>query len=105
MTAPTHWTVSGTTMSRTFITEDYDASFDLAMDVKEIADDLNHHPEILITPNRVSITTTTRETNTLTQQDYELAEAINDVYDLDYTEDDIDFDDDSDIESEDEDTF
>jgi len=101
MTAPNHWSISGSTLSRTFIVENYDAAFDLAYEIKEVADDLGHHPDITLTYNAVSVSTTTHDADGLTEKDYELAEAINEVYD---SEDDFDdFDDDLDIDDDDDD--
>jgi 4a-hydroxytetrahydrobiopterin dehydratase len=104
MTAPNHWSISGKTLSRTFITENFDSSFDLAFEIKEVADDLQHHPDILITFNTVVVTTSTHDTNSLTDKDYELAEAINEVYDTDDAEFDGYNDREEGVEEDDDDT-
>jgi 4a-hydroxytetrahydrobiopterin dehydratase len=102
MTAPKHWSISGKSLSRTFITENYDASFELALEIKEIADELEHHPDILLSYNAVAVTTTTHDEDSLTDKDYELAESINDIYDA---EDEMEFNSMIDDDLDDEDDF
>ena len=58
-------------------------SFKEAMDfvnkIGEIAEKMNHHPDILISYNKVRLTLTTHSERTLTLSDFELAEEIDKV--------------------------
>lgn len=57
---------------------DFIEAVDFVNQVAKIAEDLDHHPDVLIHGyNQVKITTSTHTAGGLTEKDYDLAEAIN----------------------------
>jgi 4a-hydroxytetrahydrobiopterin dehydratase len=47
--------------------------------VAELAEELQHHPDITISYNKVAISTTTHDANGLTEKDFSLAKMIGDL--------------------------
>lgn len=56
--------------------KDFNTAFAFMTQVAQVADDLNHHPEWFNVYSRVDITLRTHDSNGLTQLDFDLAKAI-----------------------------
>ena len=70
------WQAQGEAITRTFQFRDFARAIDFVNAVAEMADDANHHPDIDIRYNKVTITLTTHSAGGLTRHDIELAAGI-----------------------------
>lgn len=72
------WTENVESLEQTFVFGNFQEALNFVNRVGEIAEKMNHHPDICIKNyKQVSISTTTHDKgNTLTKKDYELAEAV-----------------------------
>jgi len=69
---------SGTTdgISKTFRTRDFDSSVELVGRVAQIARELDHHPDVAISWDRVTLTLVTHSAGGVTQSDVEMARRL-----------------------------
>jgi 4a-hydroxytetrahydrobiopterin dehydratase len=74
---PTGWNIIEEKLSKKFKFENFSDSLEFVNSVAEISEEMNHHPEILINYDEVTISTWTHEQNSITEKDYNLAEKIN----------------------------
>jgi 4a-hydroxytetrahydrobiopterin dehydratase len=74
------WFVTGNTLSKTFNFEDFDESMDFLNVVRPLADQIQHHPDVYISYDRVTFELTTHKTGTLTDMDVELAKKIEEAF-------------------------
>lgn len=73
--APEGWRVVRHQLETTYSCPSYTAAGELAARLAELADELNHHPEILIRyPGTVRVATTSHDVGGLTERDLKLAE-------------------------------
>ena len=70
------WKDEGDLISRTFQFETYLDGVDFAKAVAELAEEANHHPDMLIGYRKVTVTLTTHDAGGVTVLDVELAERI-----------------------------
>lgn len=70
------WTRQGPTISRRFQFRDFRESMAFVNRLAELAESANHHPDITINWNRVSLTLTTHSEKGLTAKDFALARKI-----------------------------
>ena len=70
------WQAQGEAIVRTFQLRDFTRAIDFVNAVAEMADDANHHPDIDIRYNKVTISLTTHSAGGLTRNDIELAAGI-----------------------------
>jgi 4a-hydroxytetrahydrobiopterin dehydratase len=61
---------------RSFKFPDFKKALEFTNSVGAIAESQQHHPDILLGWGKVEITTYTHDTNSITEKDYKLAEAI-----------------------------
>ena len=73
------WRAEGEMITRTFHLRDFARAIDFVNAVAEMAEDTNHHPDIDIRYNKVTITLTTHSAGGLTRNDIELAAGIDDI--------------------------
>ena len=75
------WKESGDTLEKTFRFKDFKVALSFVNDVGQIAERMNHHPDICIQNyNEVMISTTTHnEGHVVTQKDHKLAHAIDSI--------------------------
>ncbi len=59
--------------------DDFKQALDFVNNVGEIAEKLNHHPDISISYNKVKIKIYTHKVDGLTEKDFELAEKIDEI--------------------------
>jgi 4a-hydroxytetrahydrobiopterin dehydratase len=70
------WTREDDAIKRGFKFEDFQASVDFVNRITPPAEEMNHHPDIAISWNRVEITLATHSEGGLTDADFELASRI-----------------------------
>lgn len=80
MKVPASWTKQEEILSLNVKCQDFKRAVALLNSVADIAESLNHHPDVGIKNyNEVVVATTTHDENKLTAKDYELAQAISDL--------------------------
>ena len=73
----TDWQESGGAMRRDFEFENFVEAFGFVTQVALVAQRLDHHPDIFISWNKVTITSTSHDTGgTITDRDHKLVAAI-----------------------------
>jgi 4a-hydroxytetrahydrobiopterin dehydratase len=70
------WTVDGETLSRTFVFDDFVAAMGFVTSVALAAERADHHPDIDIRWNKVTIGLSTHSAGALTDKDTSLAVEI-----------------------------
>ena len=70
------WEREGESMSREFKFDDFQGSVDFVNRITPPAEEMNHHPDIAISWNKVTLTLSTHSEGGLTQNDFELATRI-----------------------------
>lgn len=73
------WNREGSSLVRTDVFPDFDKAMVWVNEVAALARRRNHHPDIEIRWNRVTLRLTTHEAGGLTEQDWSWAETANDV--------------------------
>lgn len=71
------WNEVGGELQRTFQFDDFVASMAFVNRVAEAAEADEHHPDILVRYNKVTLTMSTHDANGITSRDFRLATAIN----------------------------
>jgi len=64
---------------RDFAFKDFKSALDFVNKVGEVAEDMDHHPEIYNVYNQVSLALMTHSVNGISELDFELAKRINDL--------------------------
>lgn len=77
MKQPEGWKTEDGKLVRKYEFADFAAALDFINKVGELAEKLNHHPDIYNSYNKVELKCSTHDSNSVTIQDYELAETIN----------------------------
>ena len=70
------WERAGDAIERTFELDDFKGSVDFVNRLTPIAEEMNHHPDLSISWNKVTVTITTHSEGGLTANDFELARRI-----------------------------
>jgi 4a-hydroxytetrahydrobiopterin dehydratase len=70
------WHRDGDSIRREFKFEDFQGSVDFVNRITPPAEEMNHHPDIAIAWNKVTLTLSTHSEGGLTQNDFELATRI-----------------------------
>ena len=70
------WTREGDSLVCEFKFEDFQASVDFVNRITPPAEEMNHHPDIAISWNKVDLTLSTHSEGGLTENDFELAARI-----------------------------
>lgn len=70
------WTLSGDSIQRTLTFDDFKDAISFVNRLAEMAEAANHHPDILIRWNKVTLTLSTHDAGGLTSRDFELAMLI-----------------------------
>ena len=73
------WTRSGDALSREFRFEDFQGSVDFVNRITPPAEEMNHHPDLSISWNRVEVSLSTHSQGGITESDFELAARINEL--------------------------
>ncbi|CAM8439379.1 COG2154 Pterin-4a-carbinolamine dehydratase [Candidatus Methylopumilus universalis] len=72
----TFWSYIFPSIERKFLTQNFDDSIRIANEIAEIANQLNHHPELVFKHNALIIRIHTHSASGITDKDFELAEKI-----------------------------
>lgn len=67
------WTEVNGEITRTYQFNDFNESMAFVSKVAEYAEDVQHHPDILIRYNKVTLTVSTHDAGGITQKDFDLA--------------------------------
>ena len=67
------WTQTGDALQRTFNFTTFLEAMSFVVRIAELAEDHQHHPDILIRYNKVTLTLSTHDAGGLTERDFELA--------------------------------
>ena len=70
------WDREGSDLVRTMTVGDFAGALALVNRIGALAESLDHHPDILIRWNRVTLRVTTHSAGALTEADFELARAV-----------------------------
>ena len=70
------WERDGDAIRRTFKLDDFKGSVDFVKPSHARGGDMNHHPDLAISWNEVTVTITTHSEGGLTENDFELARRI-----------------------------
>ncbi|HYI99791.1 MAG TPA: 4a-hydroxytetrahydrobiopterin dehydratase [Thermoleophilaceae bacterium] len=70
------WSQSGDAIAKDFERGDFAGSIALVNEIAPVADELNHHPDLAISWDTVTVTITTHSQGGLTEADFELAGRI-----------------------------
>ncbi len=73
------WEVEGSCLVRNFEFEDFNDAMDFVNAVADVAEEAQHHPDIDIRFDNVSLSLTTHEVKGLTEDDFELAGRIDNL--------------------------
>ncbi len=73
---PNGWTYDGTAFVRVFDCKNFDGAIAFVNAVAGVANRLDHHPDIALSWNEVTIRTWSHDANAVTERDVRLAEAI-----------------------------
>jgi 4a-hydroxytetrahydrobiopterin dehydratase len=73
------WERTGDAISKRFQLDDFKGSVDFVNRLTPEAEDMNHHPDLEISWNKVTVTVTTHSEDGLTDNDFELAKRIDSV--------------------------
>jgi 4a-hydroxytetrahydrobiopterin dehydratase len=71
------WSRDGDSIKREFKFDDFQGSIDFVNRIAPPAEEMNHHPDIAISWNKVELTLSTHSQGGLTESDFELATRIN----------------------------
>jgi 4a-hydroxytetrahydrobiopterin dehydratase len=71
-----NWTREGAEITTTVVRKDFAEAMVFVNRVAELAESRNHHPDIAISWNKVTLTLSTHDAGGLTQLDLDLATAI-----------------------------
>jgi 4a-hydroxytetrahydrobiopterin dehydratase len=71
-----HWKFENNTLTKEFHREDFKDSISFVLEIAELANKLNHHPDLNIRYDRVSVLLTTHDKNGVTGKDFLLAQQI-----------------------------
>jgi 4a-hydroxytetrahydrobiopterin dehydratase len=76
LAAHSGWTLDGETIAKTFVLSDFNAAMGFVTRVALLSEVADHHPDIDIRWNKVTIALTTHDQGGLTEKDVDLAGAI-----------------------------
>lgn len=70
------WTREGDAIVKEFKLDDFQGSVDFINRLTPVAEDMNHHPDLQVSWNKVTVSITTHSEGGLTENDFELAKSI-----------------------------
>ncbi len=75
------WELDGKQITRAIEFEDFTEAVDFVNDLAEIAEKAQHHPDILIQYNKVTLNLTTHDAGGVTELDMEMAHRVDNMVD------------------------
>jgi len=73
------WALEGSAIVKDLGFSDFKEALEFVNKVAEVAEEQEHHPDILISYNKVRLSLTTHSENGLTSKDFEVAEAVDKI--------------------------
>lgn len=73
------WKFENNTLTKVFHRQDFKDSISFVQTIAELAEKLNHHPDLHIQYDRVSVLLTTHDKNGVTGKDFLLAQQIESI--------------------------
>jgi 4a-hydroxytetrahydrobiopterin dehydratase len=70
------WSLEGNEIRKDFKLEDFKGSVEFVNRLTPVAEEMNHHPDLAISWNTVTVSITTHSQGGLTENDFELAQRI-----------------------------
>lgn len=70
------WRLEGSMITKQFVFHDFREAMKFVNKTAEIAEESDHHPDMLISYNKVELSLTTHDEGGLTERDFNLAEKI-----------------------------
>jgi len=80
LTSHPEWSEMGGALQRTYQFPDFAAAVRFVNAVAEAAEAADHHPDILIRYNKVTLTLSTHDAGGITQKDFDLAGRIDQIF-------------------------
>jgi len=74
------WSLAGNAIHRKFVLKSFLAAIAFVNKIAEAAEQANHHPDITINYSLVIISLSTHSESGVTQKDFQMAQAIDKVY-------------------------
>jgi 4a-hydroxytetrahydrobiopterin dehydratase len=74
------WKPSGKAVERVFHFENFVKAMEFVNQIAEAAEAVNHHPDILINYNKVTLTLVSHDSGGVTQRDIKMAGRINELF-------------------------
>jgi 4a-hydroxytetrahydrobiopterin dehydratase len=71
-----NWALEGNCIVKDYSFDNFKVALEFVNKVGEIAEEQEHHPDILVSYNKVRLSLTTHSEKGLTSKDFEVAEAI-----------------------------
>lgn len=75
------WTRDGNVLTKVFETKDFNGAIRLVNDIAHIANAVDHHPELAVNWNRVTVRTSSHDAGGITLRDTDLATRIQSIAD------------------------
>lgn len=75
------WELKGGKIERSFKTGSFLNGLELVQEIAKVAEEMKHHPDVMLTYPKVKILLMTHDVNGITQLDVKLAAAINKIAD------------------------
>ena len=69
------WSLNGDMLQRTFRFDDFNGAIAFVNRLRDLAEGMQHHPDIMIRYNKVTLALTTHDAGGLTEKDFEFARA------------------------------
>ena len=73
------WSLEGTSLTKRFEFKDFRGAVDFLDQVTLVADEQNHHPDVTIHWNELTLTLWTHASGGLTERDFRLAHSIDEM--------------------------
>lgn len=73
------WKLSGKTLHRSFKFESFKSAMDFVNQVADVANEMNHHPDIHVSFDKVSLELSSHDAGGITERDLSLAGRINEI--------------------------
>jgi len=77
--ALSEWSQANDKVQRTFAFDDFAGAMAFVNRIAELAEEVQHHPDILVRYNKVTLTLSTHDAGGLTEKDFEFARAADDA--------------------------
>jgi len=73
------WSLDGSSITKEKQLPDFKSAIEYINKIAVVAEEIKHHPDIFLSENLIRILCSTKESNCITEKDFELAKKINEV--------------------------